>query len=131
MILNWATDGTIAFGLRTDSESNDDYLIFEVDGVQRDRWSGTTPWMDVSFPVTAGMEEADAWRLVEKRRRTRSYVVDGFTGRVHPDETSRRLTTFVRGERELYFRTSGMFTLLTYDRQLGRAARPPSPDTEA
>ncbi|MFQ5599932.1 MAG: hypothetical protein ACE5G2_05190, partial [Candidatus Krumholzibacteriia bacterium] len=45
-----------------------------------------------------------------------------WAGSVHSEDASTRLSRFVRGQEEVYFRRSGVFTLLTYDRQEGRDA---------
>jgi PAS domain S-box-containing protein len=47
-----------------------------------------------------------------------------WAGAVHPERTSTRLTYFGRGDREVYFRRRGVFTLLTYDRHDARATNP-------
>lgn len=46
--------GNVSFALKVDSEANHDYLIFSIDGVVQNRWSGAVGWETVSFPVTAG-----------------------------------------------------------------------------
>ncbi len=47
-------DGDITFYRKVSSELGCDYLEFYIDGVRKGRWSGTTDWEQVSFPVTAG-----------------------------------------------------------------------------
>ncbi|MFH1881140.1 MAG: C10 family peptidase [Planctomycetota bacterium] len=46
--------GDITFYHKVSSELACDYLEFYIDGVRKGRWSGTTDWEHVSFPVTAG-----------------------------------------------------------------------------
>ena len=46
--------GNITFYHKVSSESGSDYLKFYIDGVQKDKWSGTEDWAKVSFGVTAG-----------------------------------------------------------------------------
>ncbi len=47
-------DGDITFYRKVSSELGCDYLEFYIDGVRKGRWSGTTDWEQVSFPVIAG-----------------------------------------------------------------------------
>lgn len=47
-------DGEISFFRKVSSESNYDYLMFYINDVMAGQWSGTLPWEEVSFPVTAG-----------------------------------------------------------------------------
>ncbi len=47
-------DGDITFYRKVSSEPNCDYLEFYIDGVRKGRWSGTTDWDQVSFPVRTG-----------------------------------------------------------------------------
>jgi len=46
--------GDITFYHKVSSELGCDYLEFYIDGVRKGRWSGTTDWEHVSFPVIAG-----------------------------------------------------------------------------
>ncbi len=46
--------GDITFYCKVSSESTYDYLMFYIDGVEKDTWSGEEDWAEVSFPVTAG-----------------------------------------------------------------------------
>lgn len=55
LTLNFASAGTVAFAVKTSTESNYDFLHFSVDGVVQASWSGTQAWSQVSFPVTAGV----------------------------------------------------------------------------
>ncbi len=56
LILSYAsvTDDSISFYLRTSSEQDYDFLMFTIDGVLQGQWSGETPWLRASFPVSAG-----------------------------------------------------------------------------
>ncbi|MBD3332876.1 hypothetical protein GF356_08495 [candidate division GN15 bacterium] len=56
--------GQIAFYYRVSSESNWDYLRFFVDGVEKDKWSGTVSWTHASFNVTAGTHTFE-WRYTK------------------------------------------------------------------
>jgi len=46
--------GNITFYRKVSCESNFDYLKFDIDGVEKMKWSGEEDWAEVSFPVTAG-----------------------------------------------------------------------------
>ncbi|MHC4630251.1 MAG: C10 family peptidase [Planctomycetota bacterium] len=46
--------GNITFYRKVSSEPGSDNLQFYIDGVQKDKWSGTEDWAKVSFGVTAG-----------------------------------------------------------------------------
>jgi len=46
--------GDITFYRKVSSEPGFDYLEFYIDGVRKDKWSGTNDWEQVSYPVTAG-----------------------------------------------------------------------------
>jgi len=46
--------GNITFWYSVSSEANYDFLRFYVDGVQKGAWSGTVPWTQASFAVSAG-----------------------------------------------------------------------------
>lgn len=46
--------GQVSFFVKTSSERGFDYLIFHVDGQERDRWSGEQEWVQVSYTVSAG-----------------------------------------------------------------------------
>jgi len=45
---------TISFWYSVSSEANYDFLKFYVDGVQKGQWSGTMPWTQASYTVSAG-----------------------------------------------------------------------------
>ncbi|MCX7003982.1 MAG: M14 family zinc carboxypeptidase [bacterium] len=47
--------GDVTFYLKTSSESGYDYLRFLVDGVERAKWSGETPWQQVQYVISTGM----------------------------------------------------------------------------
>lgn len=49
-----AAEDSISFYLSTSSEQDYDFLMFYIDAVLQGQWSGETPWMRVSFPVSAG-----------------------------------------------------------------------------
>jgi hypothetical protein len=49
-----ATDDSISFYISTSSEQDYDFLMFSIDGVLQEQWSGETPWTRASFPVAAG-----------------------------------------------------------------------------
>lgn len=44
----------ISFWFKVSSEVNYDFLIFEIDGVEKGRWSGEIDWTKASFPVPVG-----------------------------------------------------------------------------
>jgi len=46
--------GTVTFRYKVSSESGWDYLEFWLDGVRKDRWSGTVAWTEASYATTAG-----------------------------------------------------------------------------
>jgi len=49
-------NGTISFAFKTSCESvSYDNLRFYIDGVEQNRWGGTTAWNTISFPVTSGL----------------------------------------------------------------------------
>ncbi|MFZ4521749.1 MAG: T9SS type A sorting domain-containing protein [Bacteroidales bacterium] len=56
MLLSYASaaDDSISFYFRTSSEQDYDFLMFTIDGVLQDQWSGDTPWTRASFAVPAG-----------------------------------------------------------------------------
>lgn len=47
--------GSVSFWHRGDTESGYDKLHFQIDGVQRDVWSGNWGWTQASYPVSAGV----------------------------------------------------------------------------
>ena len=49
-----AADDSISFYFRTSSEQDYDFLMFTIDGMLQDQWSGEIPWTRASFPVAAG-----------------------------------------------------------------------------
>ena len=49
-----ATDDSISFYLRTSSEQDYDFLLFYIDGVLKDQWSGETPWTRAAYIVPHG-----------------------------------------------------------------------------
>lgn len=46
--------GTMSFARRVSSEADFDFLRFYVDSIELGAWSGTLPWGEVSYPVSAG-----------------------------------------------------------------------------
>ena len=48
------SDDSISFYLSTSSEQEYDFLMFYIDGMLQEQWSGETPWTRASFPVAAG-----------------------------------------------------------------------------
>lgn len=54
----------LGFHSRTSTESGFDWLEVRVDGVLRDRWSGTTGWTERILPITAGAHTVE-WRYVK------------------------------------------------------------------
>jgi len=53
--------GNISFYRKVSSEFGFDCLEFYIDGVEMDKWSGEEDWVNVSFPVMAGMRTFQ-WR---------------------------------------------------------------------
>lgn len=49
-----APGGTISFAIRTSCESFEDF-DFSIDTVVQTSWNGDTPWVTVSYPLTAGL----------------------------------------------------------------------------
>lgn len=49
-----ASGATIEFAYKTSSESNYDKLFFKIDEASQANWSGSSSWITVSYPVTAG-----------------------------------------------------------------------------
>ncbi len=45
----------VSFYLKTSTESGYDYLRFLVDGVERAKWAGETPWQQVQYQISTGM----------------------------------------------------------------------------
>ena len=52
--MNVTTADSIAFFVKTSSESGYDYMKFFLDGTSLGQWSGTTAWTRVAFAVSAG-----------------------------------------------------------------------------
>ena len=51
----YSTDeGEISFFRRVSTEANYDFLVFYIDEVEQDRWSGDYGWRGFSYPTTAG-----------------------------------------------------------------------------
>lgn len=47
-------EGEITFFRRVSTEANYDFLVFYIDEVEQDRWSGDYGWRGFSYPTTAG-----------------------------------------------------------------------------
>ncbi|MHC4105884.1 MAG: hypothetical protein ACYSR9_13160, partial [Planctomycetota bacterium] len=47
--------GDITFYRKVSSEPRWDYLMFKIDGVEKESWSGEEDWAEVSFPVDKGI----------------------------------------------------------------------------
>jgi hypothetical protein len=51
----YSTDeGEISFFRRVSTEANYDFLVFYIDEVEQDRWSGDYGWRGFSYPTTTG-----------------------------------------------------------------------------
>jgi hypothetical protein len=57
IVLDVLYDDEISFYRKVSSENNWDFLLFFIDGVQMDSWSGNLGWNQVSYPVSAGSHE--------------------------------------------------------------------------
>ena len=62
--------GTFSFYSMVSSETNYDFLIFYIDGVEQDRWSGEQWWEEHSYEITAGYHSF-TWLYLK------DYSVDG------------------------------------------------------
>ena len=67
----YSSDGQIKFYWKVSSEDGWDYLIFYVDGVQKDVISGEEDWQQKTYPITAGTHTFE-WRY-----ETDGYVLSG------------------------------------------------------
>jgi Zn-dependent metalloprotease len=52
--IDTADANTISFARKVSSESSCDYLMFYIDGVEKNKWSGTADWAIVTFTFTPG-----------------------------------------------------------------------------
>jgi hypothetical protein len=52
--MNVGAAGNISFWRKVSSEASYDFLRFSIDGTEQASWSGTQPWAQVSYAVTAG-----------------------------------------------------------------------------
>jgi cysteine-rich repeat protein len=77
--LNFVANGTVTFWYRTSSESGWDFLKFDLDGVEKAKYSGNTPWSGAVFMVPAGMHTL-RWRY------TKDSSFDSFTDTVWVDD---------------------------------------------
>jgi hypothetical protein len=55
LTLNVSKAGNISFARKISCEIEFDFLRFSIDGVEMERWSGSIPWGEVSYPITAGL----------------------------------------------------------------------------
>ncbi|MCK4980647.1 MAG: T9SS type A sorting domain-containing protein [Candidatus Delongbacteria bacterium] len=55
--MDYVVPGNISFQYKISSEGNYDYLKFYIDGIERGKWSGATSWLEVSYPVEAGLHD--------------------------------------------------------------------------
>ena len=51
---NSSVEDSISFRLRTSTEQDYDFLMFSIDGVLQEQWSGETPWTRAAYRVPAG-----------------------------------------------------------------------------
>jgi hypothetical protein len=69
----YSTDaGEITFFRKVSSEANYDFLVFYIDGVEQDRWSGDLGWNAKTFETTAG-QHSYTWAYIK------DYSVNGGT----------------------------------------------------
>lgn len=54
LVVTSQSPGNVTFFRRIESEATYDFLRFSIDGSEVGSWSGTIPWGQVSFPVSAG-----------------------------------------------------------------------------
>ena len=54
LTMDVVANDTISFYRKVSSESNYDWLEFQVDGVRVERWSGNKDWERASYPITEG-----------------------------------------------------------------------------
>ena len=59
-----AEDGEISFWYKTDTELNSDFLIFKINDVEKERFSGQQDWTEAVFPLPAGTYEF-SWLYVK------------------------------------------------------------------
>jgi len=55
LTLNILSDGDLSFYRSVSSENYYDFLVFYIDEVQVDQWSGEMDWTSFTYPVTAGL----------------------------------------------------------------------------
>ncbi|MCK4980649.1 MAG: T9SS type A sorting domain-containing protein [Candidatus Delongbacteria bacterium] len=59
--MDYAVAGNLFFWYRVSSEGNYDFLKFYIDGVEKIRISGSSAWIEASFPISAGSHQFK-WR---------------------------------------------------------------------
>ena len=57
LTLNVINDGQVSFAYRTSTEEGYDFLRFFIDNELQGEWSGTLPWTEVSYPLSAGIHK--------------------------------------------------------------------------
>ena len=62
------TEGEISFQYKTSTEIRCDYLVFYIDDVMMDRWSGENDWQKVVYEVEAGKHIFE-WRYDKNQRK--------------------------------------------------------------
>lgn len=62
--LNLVAGGDLTFWYSVDSEATYDFLRFYIDGVQQDSWSGSVPWTEATYAVSAGQRTFE-WRYTK------------------------------------------------------------------
>jgi hypothetical protein len=62
------TEGEISFQYKTSTEIRSDYLVFYIDDVMMERWSGENDWQKVVYEVEAGKHIFE-WRYDKNQRK--------------------------------------------------------------
>lgn len=59
LIFNYTSnaEGTLSFFCKVSSENNYDFLVFSVDSVMLDRWSGTVAWYEHTYTIQPGSHQ--------------------------------------------------------------------------
>ncbi len=63
--LNISVPGNIYFYYKVSSESNDDFLRFEIDGLEQGRWSGELGWQQAKYQVPAAGTHTFKWEYTK------------------------------------------------------------------